>query len=64
MSITRNTWHQLRTETMVELSPEEVALRLIKIRNDTRTREHQHAVMQRKMTAARIIENKRIEKNA
>tara|TARA_B110000908_G_C9832737_1_gene262051 strand:- start:130 stop:279 length:150 start_codon:yes stop_codon:yes gene_type:complete len=49
---------------MVELSPEEVALRLIKIRNDTRTREHQHAVMQRKMNAARIIENKRIEKNA
>ena len=49
---------------MIELSPEEVALRLIKIRNDTRTREHQRAVMQRKMNAARIIENKRIEKNA
>ena len=49
---------------MIELSPEEVALRLIKIRNDTSTREHQRAVMQRKMTAARIIENKRIEKNA
>ena len=47
---------------MIELSPEEVALRLIKIRNDTRTREHQNAVMLRKMNAARIIENKRIEK--
>ena len=47
---------------MIELSPEEVALRLIKIRNDTRTREHQHAVMQRKMNAARIIEDKKIDK--
>jgi len=46
---------------MIELSPEEVALRLIKIRNDTRTREHQHAVMQRKMNAARAIENIKIE---
>jgi len=46
---------------MIELSPEEVALRLIKIRNDTRTREHQHAVMLRKMNAARAIENIKIE---
>ena len=46
---------------MIELSPEEVALRLMKLRNDTRAKEHQRAVMQRKMNAARAIENIKIE---
>ena len=47
---------------MIELSPEEVALRLMKLRNDTRAKEHQRAVMQRKMNAARAIENIKIQK--
>jgi hypothetical protein len=46
---------------MIELSAEEVALRIIRLRNDTRTREHEMAIMKRKMNAARIIEDKKIE---
>jgi len=46
---------------MREMAPEEVALKLIIARNDTRTRAHEKAVMQKKMDAARKIE-KRNEK--
>lgn len=49
---------------MIELTPEEVALRIITERNLINNREREQSVMTKRMQAARDIENIKLESSA